>query len=578
MSQPEPPPAASQGGRYGKSGEVLPDITPDSTEVDEDETEKSHQEPSPRSSRSSKSKARDEPQLPEAPAPEHRPPSESAAEEIQPAYSSDDGGHRDSADKQSAQEMAPAGRGGSEAGESMGSSRKSNDPSLFAGDEVAHPELTPEQEEHWLPLSSRMDLPHAENFLWENFELSGLPELAHELGSKRAWLKHRTEAEFRQALRSDSNDLPTLHRYALYLYNKKKDSVMAERVFQHCLKVKEDYVEVLIDYGVMCWLRWKMAAGDRKDVLDKHKAERMLRRAARLVRGQGPLPARAFSKLALFVDDALGQWEEALGLFKRAVECDPSNADHPHNLAVHLEESGDYESAAEHYKQAITTSPLHSPALSNYARLLHRHFRDRESALKFHQRAVRAAPYDPEICFNYAVFQEEAMHDLVPAKEYYDRAVANNIKDPSIFISAANFYLRRMKDTARCLDLYRRALRSDPQNISSLLSYARFLEVDRRDFNTATTYYQRALEVRGAGDELEAEALSEVARFMQEKCGETFKAREAVRKALEKQPTSGDTLVNCARCILHLDKNQTGAIVSSVQRSPALHLPARSGP
>ena len=26
----------------------------------------------------------------------------------------------------------------------------------------------------WLPLSSRMDLPNAENYLWENFALSGL--------------------------------------------------------------------------------------------------------------------------------------------------------------------------------------------------------------------------------------------------------------------------------------------------------------------------------------------------------------------------------------------------------------------
>jgi hypothetical protein len=53
------------------------------------------------------------------------------------------------------------------------------------------------------------------------------------------------------------NDLPTLHRYALLLYNKKKDVANAETLLQRCISINPDYTEALLDYGCMCWLRYK---------------------------------------------------------------------------------------------------------------------------------------------------------------------------------------------------------------------------------------------------------------------------------------------------------------------------------
>ena len=225
------------------------------------------------------------------------------------------------------------------------------------------------------------------------------------MGGHKAWVQFKTEAEFRRALRRNPDDLPTLHRYALFLYNRKKDTRQAEDMFVRCLRVSEDYAEALVDYGLMCWLRWKMEDADRRDVQDKHNAERMLRKAVKLTSGPGRLHARACSKLALFLDEALGRAEEALLYFQRAAESDGVTPDHAYNLGVHLEEAGRVGEAVEWYKAAITASPGHAAALSNYARLLYSHVRDRDLALQYHQRAVRAAPNDPDVCFNFATFQ-----------------------------------------------------------------------------------------------------------------------------------------------------------------------------
>ena len=49
----------------------------------------------------------------------------------------------------------------------------------------------------------------------------------------------------------------------------------------------------------------RMADKDRKDPLDLHKAERMLRKAAEIVMFANMTHPRAFSKLGLFIDEVL---------------------------------------------------------------------------------------------------------------------------------------------------------------------------------------------------------------------------------------------------------------------------------
>jgi Flp pilus assembly protein TadD len=52
-----------------------------------------------------------------------------------------------------------------------------------------------------------------------------------------------------------------------------------------------------------------------------------------------------------------GMWREALFRFQRAVEIDPDNASAQNNLAVALEQMGDFDKAREHYEQALDIKP-----------------------------------------------------------------------------------------------------------------------------------------------------------------------------------------------------------------------------
>ena len=93
--------------------------------------------------------------------------------------------------------------------------------------------------------------------------MSGLPKYVVDAGGRKKFLRLKTEADFRAALRRNPNDLPVLHRYGLLLYNKKKDIPNAELMFQRILEKAPDYTEALLDYGCLLWNRYRMADKDR---------------------------------------------------------------------------------------------------------------------------------------------------------------------------------------------------------------------------------------------------------------------------------------------------------------------------
>jgi tetratricopeptide (TPR) repeat protein len=97
--------------------------------------------------------------------------------------------------------------------------------------------------------------------------MSGLPKYVVDAGGRKKFLRLKTEADFRAALRRNPNDLPVLHRYGLLLYNKKKDIPNAEMMFQRILEKAPDYTEALLDYGCLLWNRYRMADKDRSHLL-----------------------------------------------------------------------------------------------------------------------------------------------------------------------------------------------------------------------------------------------------------------------------------------------------------------------
>ena len=75
----------------------------------------------------------------------------------------------------------------------------------------------------------------------------------------------------------------------------------------------------------------------------------------------GPLPAAektSAQQVKFGIDVAQkGMWREALFRFRRAVEIDPQNPSALNNLAVALEQVGEFQEARENYERALELKP-----------------------------------------------------------------------------------------------------------------------------------------------------------------------------------------------------------------------------
>jgi Tfp pilus assembly protein PilF len=63
-------------------------------------------------------------------------------------------------------------------------------------------------------------------------------------------------------------------------------------------------------------------------------------------------------------------WREAMFRFKRAVEIEPENAMAHNNLAVALEATGDFDSAAKEYREALRLDRSNQYIQKNYSRFV----------------------------------------------------------------------------------------------------------------------------------------------------------------------------------------------------------------
>lgn len=71
------------------------------------------------------------------------------------------------------EQLPEGGRGGDRA-----------DTQLFQGDSARGGKVSEEEKNNWMPLSSRLEGAEAPNFLWEDFNMSGLPKYVIDAGKK----------------------------------------------------------------------------------------------------------------------------------------------------------------------------------------------------------------------------------------------------------------------------------------------------------------------------------------------------------------------------------------------------------
>ncbi|MGQ9455395.1 MAG: tetratricopeptide repeat protein [Armatimonadota bacterium] len=124
--------------------------------------------------------------------------------------------------------------------------------------------------------------------------------------------------------------------------------------------------------------------------------------------------------------DQTNYWRDSVSLFSRALEVTNENYVAHLNLAVALEERGDYEGARYHYEEALRIQPDWTHALYNYAVLL-AITGDRARAMGLYRRIVRLQPDHTLAHYNLGVMLDEEGKIEAAIREY--RAAISSAPD-----------------------------------------------------------------------------------------------------------------------------------------------------
>ena len=220
-----------------------------------------------------------------------------------------------------------------------------------------------------------------------------------------------------------------------------------------------------------------------------------------------------------------GQFEAAVGYFRRAAQTLPQNPQAANNLGVAFYRAGHLDSAVAAHQKALRLRPSFVKAYVDmgYAYLEQKNFQDarrsaqealaREAnnasallllgriaeaqgdlngAEQFYQESIRHAPTDFSGYFYLAALNNER-GDLDAALDGYQQAAARKPSDPAVYFSIGNIYARQCRlDDA--LASYEKSLRLDPHMTGALNNHGLIL-MSRGDIEGALADFNRALEI-----------------------------------------------------------------------------------
>ncbi len=143
------------------------------------------------------------------------------------------------------------------------------------------------------------------------------------------------------------------------------------------------------------WWAWEMQASAESD-LDKRN-EIYLQGLK-----QFPQSAELTCNYANFLADQRKDYDAAEALYKKALELDPSNANHAGNYAMLADQRKDYDAAEALYKKALELDPSHANNTGNYASFLANPRKDYNAAEALYKKALELDPSNANNTGNYA--------------------------------------------------------------------------------------------------------------------------------------------------------------------------------
>ncbi|PSB23639.1 tetratricopeptide repeat protein [Stenomitos frigidus] len=203
-----------------------------------------------------------------------------------------------------------------------------------------------------------------------------------------------------------------------------------------------------------------------------------------------PTHAEAHGNLAVALQDC-GNWDEAAQHFQRSLALKPNHAPTHFNAGNLALRQKCYEQAISHYQQAIALNPNYPRAYNNLGNAL-REQRKLEEAIVQYRQAIALAPSDPQ-AHNNLGNALQAQGQFEAAIAYYQNALALQPSNADVQFNIGNAF-RLTEQFEAAIDHYQQALRLQPNWAAAHNNLALCLQEDKQ-FEAAIAHYQQAIEL-----------------------------------------------------------------------------------
>lgn len=222
----------------------------------------------------------------------------------------------------------------------------------------------------------------------------------------------------------------------------------------------------------------------------RNEVYRSEERMWRDVVSKAPHNPRAYANLANAVQDA-GESDEAMCLYRKALELDPKYGIALHGLGLMLYEQGHLGEAIEYQKRALAERPDFVPALHALA-MARRNQGHLSDAFRLWRQAVEIDPaYLP--AYNDWGITLHRQHQLDEAEEVFEAALRVDPRYARAHYNLANV-LRDQRRHNAAIHHYRKAVEIDPGYASAHFNLANLLR-DRRRFEEAIDHYRETVRI-----------------------------------------------------------------------------------
>lgn len=262
----------------------------------------------------------------------------------------------------------------------------------------------------------------------------------------------------------DKNQIVALqHRAGDILLDHVGDRDAAMLRFREALRQDPRYVPALISVGRVYYM-----AGRWEDLLDTYKRELELT-------PRGPTAVALLHKMAALSEERIGNEEEALGYYRRAIEIDPTYAPALRALTAKLREKADWAGLVRTLELELNglSDPLaKARAAYRIGEVYEEHLDQAERAIKSYEQALKVVSgYRPAIdALSRMRAERKAWSHLVDDLEHE----ATESPDPGLAVSALMregiIWTTHLGEPRRAIACFERVLEREPRHVGALLA------------------------------------------------------------------------------------------------------------